>query len=63
MCSDIGTASRVCAMYSFTGIIFTVSYMTKIDSGAGMCLCVKVLSPLLTTYRGTLRLGVGGIIV
>ena len=25
MCSDIGTTSRVCAMYSFTGILFTVS--------------------------------------
>ncbi|KAK1747061.1 hypothetical protein QTG54_002405 [Skeletonema marinoi] len=24
MCSDIGTTSRVCAMYSFTGIIFTL---------------------------------------
>lgn len=25
MCSDIGTTSRVCAMYSFTGMLFTVS--------------------------------------
>jgi hypothetical protein len=25
MCSDIGTTSRVCAAYSFTGILFTVS--------------------------------------
>ncbi|KAL7540634.1 hypothetical protein ACHAXR_011555 [Thalassiosira sp. AJA248-18] len=24
MCSDIGTTSRVCAMYSFTGILFTL---------------------------------------
>ena len=25
MCGDLGTTSRVCAMYSFTGILFTVS--------------------------------------
>ncbi len=25
MCSDIGTTSRLCAAYSFTGILFTVS--------------------------------------
>ena len=25
MCGDIGTTSRVCAAYSFTGILFTVS--------------------------------------
>mmetsp|Transcript_22918 Transcript_22918/g.39212 ORF Transcript_22918/g.39212 Transcript_22918/m.39212 type:complete len:102 (+) Transcript_22918:136-441(+) len=24
MCSDIGTTSRVCAMYSFTGLLFTL---------------------------------------
>mmetsp|Transcript_34300 Transcript_34300/g.72162 ORF Transcript_34300/g.72162 Transcript_34300/m.72162 type:complete len:102 (-) Transcript_34300:327-632(-) len=24
MCSDIGTTSRVCAAYSFTGILFTL---------------------------------------
>lgn len=27
MCSDIGTTSRACAMYSFTGMLFTVSFM------------------------------------
>mmetsp|Transcript_5331 Transcript_5331/g.10195 ORF Transcript_5331/g.10195 Transcript_5331/m.10195 type:complete len:100 (+) Transcript_5331:119-418(+) len=25
MCSDLGTGSRICAFYSFTGILFTVS--------------------------------------
>jgi len=26
MCSDLGQGSRICAFYSFTGILFTVSY-------------------------------------
>ena len=26
MCSDLGQGSRICAFYSFTGILFTVSF-------------------------------------
>jgi hypothetical protein len=33
MCGDIGTTSKVCALYSFTGILFTVScYVNELRS-------------------------------
>ena len=39
MCSDMGTTSRVCAMYSFTGMLFTVSAFDLWWWGRSCSLC------------------------
>jgi hypothetical protein len=62
MCGDIGTTSRVCAFYSFTGILFTVSEMHRIGdvrpSERENNYCVNDLVELLSYIvgRGNIRL-------
>jgi hypothetical protein len=51
MCSDIGTTSRVCAAYSFTGILFTVS-VVRLASLPDFCWIMIALDlPWRVLYR------------
>ena len=69
MCGDLGTTSRVCAMYSFTGILFTVSppyenpspngttsLASVVDESWGSCGGSRDVGGVLGQFRGILKL-------